>query len=87
MRVCARVGAVRSVLSPRARLCPVKISISVEHSIVMAMCLSSYGRSSSDRACLSPPPTPRNKWIAERAFVVRSREIRRGKERRELFLG
>lgn len=36
---------VRSFL-PRA-YAPVKISISVEHSIVMAMCLSSYGRSSS----------------------------------------
>ena len=48
--VCARLGVctasgVRSFL-PRA-YAPVKISISVEHSIVMAMCLSSYGRSSS----------------------------------------
>lgn len=75
---------VRSVvLSPRARLRPVKISISVEHSIVMAMCLSSYGRSSSAaEAQIAPCTCPTwNKWKGRCVCEIRK------KRREELFLG
>lgn len=75
--VCATVSPVLSA----ARLCPVKISISVEHSIVMAMCLSSCGRSSSTAevqiaAYTAGMPGLRNKWIAKCVCLSPGEQIR-----------